>query len=331
MALRSRSKRNESQSAQKDSYMSSGTEQQLPTPHYDKLKDLLVNQKLPESDKERIETAIEHYNDWINAMNNLQSTGDDRVRDLVETLNEYKLFLELEVIWDSPNDFLYRQRGQLKLDSSVIEEFLPRLVDPKIIPGLEGKTYLTGPHKTFSAVYFATGLAMPAPGAGLQIRTKDHDFTVGRPVYLQASYEETFPPGDTVTHDVYLAFIAAECKTNLDKTMFQEAAATAHDLKVAIQGARYYLLCEWLDMTPISSATTDIDEVIVLRGKRIPSTRRENYASYNGRKIDRHWYMQYLKNNPVRPERILRFVEHMRNIFDMTDPDEEDVLAKGYF
>src|SRR5258707_5790168 len=44
-----------------------------------------------------------------------------------------------------------------------------------------------------------------------------------------------------------------------DKTMFQEACATAHDTKSAVAGAKYYLLCEWLDMTPVSTAPTDID------------------------------------------------------------------------
>lgn len=303
----------------------------LPTPHYDKLKELLDNQKLPPSDVERVNLAVERYKAWIRAMEDLRSEGDERIRDLVARLNEYKRFVEVDVIWDSDNDFLYRQRGQLKLDSSITEEFLPWLVDPRIISSLEGKIYSVGPRKTFSAVYFSASLAVPARGAGLEVRTKDHDFTVGRSVYLQASFSKGFPPEDTVVRDVYLAFLAAECKTNLDKTMFQEAVATAHDLKVAIQGARYYLLCEWLDMSPISTATTDIDEVIILRGKRIPSTRRERHATSEGRKADRDWYLDYLQQNPVRPERVVRFVEHMRTMFDLVNPDERDVLEKGYF
>jgi hypothetical protein len=153
------------------------------------------------------------------------------------------------------------------------------LVDPRIIPELEGTEYYAGPKNAFSAVYFTASLALPLKGGGLEIRTKDHDFTVGRSVYVQASFDKSFPAEDTLTRDTYLAFLAAECKTNLDKTMFQEAAATAHDLKTAVVGARYYVLCEWLDMTPISTATTDIDEVIILRGKRLPSARREKHAT----------------------------------------------------
>jgi hypothetical protein len=47
--------------------------------------------------------------------------------------------------------------------------------------------------------------------------------------------------------------VVSECKTNLDKTMFQGACATAHDVKSSVSGARYYLLAEWLDMTPVST------------------------------------------------------------------------------
>jgi hypothetical protein len=46
---------------------------------------------------------------------------------MVALLNEYRLFLDVEIIFDREADFLYRQKGQTKLDNSVIEEFLPHL------------------------------------------------------------------------------------------------------------------------------------------------------------------------------------------------------------
>lgn len=206
------------------------------------MRELLNNHKLPESDRDSIRRAIERYDRWIEFMNGIDSEGDDKVKALVASLNEYKKFVELEVIWASEADFHFRQRGQLKLDNSIVEEFLPRLVDPAIIPALERRTYVTGPQTTFSAVYFTTTLTAPSKGAGLQLRRKDQDFTVSRTAYLQASFDDRFPPEDTTTHKIHLAFVAAECKTNLDKTMFQEAIATAHDLKLAVPGSRYYVL-----------------------------------------------------------------------------------------
>ncbi len=90
-----------------------------------------------------------------------------------------------------------------------------------------------------------------------------------------------------MTKETHIGFVVAECKTNLDKTMFQEACATAHDVKAAVSGARYYLLCEWLDMTPLSTAPTDINEILLLRkAKRINSNVRSKYAiSRGGRRI----------------------------------------------
>ena len=47
--------------------------------------------------------------------------------------------------------------------------------------------------------------------------------------------------------------------------MFNEAMETARALKQAVSGSRYLLICEWLDMQPIDTASTDIAEVIILR------------------------------------------------------------------
>ena len=113
-------------------------EQSRPTPHQDKLVELKANDKLPPGDLPRVEAAIEKYDDWINAMDAVASTGSTKVNDLVKELNRYKKYIELDLIWDSPNEFLFRQRGQHKVDNSIMEEFLPWLVDDKIIPELKG-------------------------------------------------------------------------------------------------------------------------------------------------------------------------------------------------
>lgn len=301
------------------------------TPHRDKLRELLNNHKLPEADRESVEAALERYTAWIERMDAIVAIGDEKVAALVEAVNDYKRFVELELIWDSEADFLYRQRGQLKLDNSVIEEFLPRLADPLVIPQLEGHEYTSGPRTTFAAAYFVTTLTSPQKGAGFQVRRKDQDFTVSRAAYIQASHDPAFPRADTVQHEVFLAFVAAECKTNLDKTMFQEAIATAHDLKVALPGARSFLLCEWLDMTPISTGATDIDEVIILRGKRLGSNVRSRFAGSDARKAARDWYAAFLEEHPIRLESVQRFVGHLRTLFEAREPEEDDVIARGYF
>jgi Bpu10I restriction endonuclease len=302
-----------------------------PTPHKFKLTELLNNSRLPEIDRPRIEAALRRYDQWINSMTQLTVTGDAKVRALVQILNDYKRYVELEVIWDSKADFLFRQRGQTKLDNSIVEEFLPWLVDPGIIPALSGMDCFAGPASAFAATYFSTTLTARSNSVELNVRTKDQDFTLSRRAYIRASFDQGMPPDCSDLKGVWLAYLAAECKTNLDKTMFQEAAATSHDLKVAMPGAKYYLICEFLDMKPLSSAGTDIDEVLILRGKRLAANKRQRYSGSSNRKRLRGEYIEFLEQNTVREDVILRFVEHLRSLLTSRAPSEGDVLARGYF
>jgi Bpu10I restriction endonuclease len=128
-----------------------------------------------------------------------------------------------------------------------------------------------------------------------------------------------------------LAYVAAECKTNLDKTMFQEASATARDIKAAVTGAKYFVICEWLDMTPLSTAATDIDEVLILRGKRLGSHIRRHFDTAAKRQAKRVEYTEYLSQYPARAEVFRRFVRHIQQIFTNELPVERDVLERGYF
>jgi hypothetical protein len=300
-------------------------------PHGSKLTELLNNDKVPASDIPAIEKAIEAYDKWIDDMEHLTTTNSQKVSDLVVLLNSYKKHIELELIWDSDSDFLYRQKGQLKLDNSILEEFLPYLVDPDIIPELATHSFETGSRASFASAYFSNSIIQSPRGAGLSIRKKDQDFTISRAAYLRSSHSPTFPDSDTTDHEIFLSFIAAECKTNLDKTMFQEASATAHDLKLALPGSKYFLICEWLDMTPISTAPTDIDEVLILRGKRIASNQRSSFSSAKSRVSKRSWYEDFLNLNPVRTDTLARLTTHIQSSLSPVELDSNEVLGKGYF
>lgn len=165
---------------------------------------------------------------------------------------------------------------------------------------------------------------------GLNFRTKDQDFVIAKKLFVKASHDETFSGAPTKL--TFLAYVAAECKTNLDKTMFQEACATANDVKSAVSGARYYLLCEWLDMTPLSTAPTDIDEVVILRkAKRLASNARSKFGSAAGRQKHRDQYVEFLARNPISAEMICRLVAHIRKLMLNEAPIEDDVLKTGYF
>ncbi len=269
----------------------------FPTPHLEKLSAALVNEKLPDRDKPRIEAAIERYHQWIDDLNAVSGEPDQTVEQMVRLLDAYKLHIDVGLIFDSKDDFLYRQKGQLKLDNSIIEEFLPRLIQPAVLPEIRGMNLIAGPQSCFSSVFFSSSLDAPQPGGGLSIRTKDQDFAISKPLYLRASHSPNFD--ESIVRETYIAYVATECKTNLDKTMFQEACATAHDTKTAVSGAKYYLLCEWLDMTPLSTAPTDIDEILILRkAKRLSANIRKDFNTSAKRRARRKEYVKYLQEHP---------------------------------
>ena len=303
----------------------------FPTPHLEKLTATHENDKLPACDKPRIERAIQRYHEWINALDAVTGkTPAKRLEKLVALLNEYRLWVDVELIFDSEDNFLYRQKGQLKLDNSIIEEFLPRIINPSVLPEIASFDVAVGPAKCFSALYFESSLDVPQFGGGMTIRTKAQDFAISKKLFLKAAHGPDFK--DAVRKDTFIAYVVSECKTNLDKTMFQEACATAHDVKSAVSGARYYLLCEWLDMTPVSTAATDVDEVIILRkSKRLGSNVRANFGSAKGRKDYRAKYIKRLTDNPLRVEMFQRFLGHVRGLLQSEAPVESDVLSKGYF
>ena len=163
----------------------------------------------------------------------------------------------------------------------------------------------------------------------MTIRSKDQDFAISRKLYVRTSHDEDFQ--DSVTSETNIAYVATEIKTNLDKTMFQEAAATALDVKSVAPGTRYYLLCEWLDMTPTNTANTAIDEVLILRrAKRLSASVRSAFGTEAGRYRNRDdAYLQYLREHPLDPEPFSRYVGHIRNL--VSDATEEDVLTRGFF
>ncbi len=300
-----------------------------PTPHLEKLNATLANDKLPEADRPRVLAAIERYREWVRALEAVDGPADVALPAMVSLLDEYKRYIDLELIFDSPDDFLYRQKGQLKLDNSIIEEFLPWLLVPPVCGALSD-VFRTGPTNCYSAIYFDSSLRDQRPGAGIRLRTKDQDFAISRKIFIKASHTADFSDAANIVASI--GYVATEIKTNLDKTMFQEACATARDLRMAVPGARYYLMCEWLDMTPVSTAPTDIAEVLLLRkGKRLASNVRAKFSAAGQRRDARHDFEAYLRAYPFRPEVFKRWLDHIVTASTNEDPIEDDVLAEGFF
>ena len=305
-----------------------------PTVHKDKLIAAINNKKVPVSEKRNLKKALELYKKWISNIEKIYNMKNivlnKRINLLVDELNKYKNYMDIDLIFDSKNDFLYRQKGQMKLSSSVIEEFLPRLVHTSIIGKFDKTQIIIGPTKSLSNLQFQPNTSGIYPIGILHIKEKDQDFSIAKKLLLKVSHNDDF--SDSTEIKTNLSLIATECKTNLDKTMFQEALSTATDIKKMVLGAKYFLICEWLDMKPIDTSVTNIDSVLILRkAKRISANIREHFNTVSGRKKYRDAYIKKIISNPINPEVIMKIVTQICNTIALQDINEKNVLNRGFF
>lgn len=236
--------------------------------------------------------------------------------------------IELELIFDSPEEFLYRQKGQLKLDNTILEEFLPQLLYRGL--SLADDMFDLGPQKTFSGLSFSSSMASPGVGGQPIIRTKNQDFVLGKRLHMMTSFHKDFHDAERL--EAYLGYVCVECKMNLDKTMFQEAVATSRDLKMAVPSSLYFLVCEFLDMTPVSITSTHIDEVLIVRkAKRMSSNIRQQYQSAKERKTYRKEYIKFLELAKYHPDVFQRMIDKIQCVIDAAAPGIGTVLKSGHF
>jgi hypothetical protein len=281
-------------------------------------------------DQSLLQKALVRYDQWVEDMTAAPGTGLQKMAQRVDLLNEYKRYIELDLIWDG--DTLYRSKGQHKIDNALMEEFLPWLVDPAIIVGLNGQPIEAKSAATFAAMGISSTLHEAGQGVpGLSFRRKDQDFAVGRELHLKASFDPNFPNTTTENHTVYIGYVAAECKTNLDSTMYGEATTTARDLKIAIPASKYVLICEYLDMPPQNHRATDISEVLILRGPRLGSQHRSSFSNRAHRVAVRDDYEETLIDTPIRKEPLEILVRVITDALGIKTPSKAEAIAQGHF
>jgi len=67
----------------------------------------LVNPKLPGTDKPRVQAAIERYDQWLSDLNRaVAEPSEHLVAEMVKLLNDYKTYIDVDLIFDSTENFL---------------------------------------------------------------------------------------------------------------------------------------------------------------------------------------------------------------------------------
>lgn len=294
------------------------------TPHGKKIAAALSNEKASAQDKELLMEIKEAYDEWIAELVRVIDGEEPRARvqRQVGLLNDYKFFVEVDCVAKRGSAWLKRQKGQLKLDNSIIEEFLIHLVHPATLPGFDRLDELAiGPHQAFMSMSFrADSLEGVLDHPDVVVKTKDQDFALGAQLHFAVGSSRDL--ANATRGSFVLAVLAAECKVNLDKTMFQEASGTATRLKQGCPMAKYFLMAEFLDMTPEDVRLTEIDNVFLLRASRRLGPHQRGKALA---------VAKYHEENPIRADVIWRFVEEMQSFIDSVWYDPSTVLERGSF
>ena len=197
------------------------------------------------------------------------------------------------------------------------------MVNHQILKNLPAFDLGKGPHKAFMSLSFRPSSVQSLnEKPEVVIKNKDQDFTIGKSIYYQFSSEASFSAKKTVKGTLFLAALAAECKVNYDKTMFQECAGTATRLKQGCPISKYYVLVEYLDMKPEDVRLTDIDNVFLIRkAKRLPFGKRNVYAEVKA----------LHKSNPISDDVIINFTKEIQQFIDAVWYDPDEALRRGSF
>jgi len=290
-------------------------------PHHEKLQRALQNDKMSDKDIGILNELLESYEDLKKSLENLDSEGREKVDDKVELYNEYKNEVPLKIVSEA-GEHLRRSKGQLKIESSITEEFLVDLMDEDIIPALErAENYVTGPQNSLLSIDFVPeDITKIGDTSSINIETKDQDFVFGANVHYRLSTDGDFQNPES--GDFTFSVLATECKRHIDKTMYREQLGTAGQLKQLVPFSRYYVVTDFLDMRPQNVKRTDLDNVFVLRkAKRLPS----------GKRNDPDVLREHLERNPVDKDTVWEYVNEISEFLDAQWYDPDEVLDRGSF
>ena len=213
----------------------------------------------------------------------------------VEALNEYKDFVFQNN--RRPNGKPYYS-AQSKFEPTIIEEFIYRILREIFGNGV----LLYGSVKAYSSMYFShTGINSFKTGAKIEFNEKDQD--VG--IYKQE--EVTTKSGQI--REISIPIVCIECKTYLDKTMYEGSVATASKIKTGNPHCLFFVVTETYDIasSAVDIEASDIDNIYILRKQRRNAT----------------------SSNPIFADVFEHMLQHIeRNLTDRLSVDE--MIEMGY-
>ena len=276
-----------------------------------------LRQKEGQTDKSKSEDTKKHlaeirirYDEWHKTNMTLIGPSatpapDDEaiVQQRVALFQTYKDFIDRE-------EYAKAFDSRSNLHSTVLEEFMYYLFKD-LVAGF-GENALIGKSHTFKDIFFVP----PSYAEMLQRpyalpERKDHDFIIGTTVEAlfrsksspaaashnsegeesragervtltavePSHYNEVQVTSDVETHLFDIPAVVIECKTYLDKNMFEGSSRAAEELKARNPNAMYIVVMEWIKLSEAANPRKyKVDQLYILR-KQKNTDRELRYAS----------------------------------------------------
>lgn len=228
--------------------------------HGDNIEHKIRIEKNPKN-RRLLQEIKDKYLEWKHENMSLIGTTRADIKSRVRLLNEYKTFINQPRFKKEAGN-RHGFSSQSQLHSSVLEEFMFYLF--KDIKKLANKHINWGRTKAYTNLYFAPpGIDKLEESSNIVINVKDQDFSISKEIILKSRVSNNENWQESA---IYVPIVSIECKTYLDKTMYEGSVSTAEKIKRGNPYCIFLIVTETyevgLDVDPKYSL---IDQIYVLR------------------------------------------------------------------
>lgn len=231
--------------------------------HGDNLEHKIRVEKQSEN-KKLLNEIKKKYLKWKE--DNLKITGITRegIKKKVKLLNNYKTFIE-QPKFKKESGQRYGFTSQSQLHSSVIEEFMYYLF--KDIGKLTNKHIYWGRTQAYTNLYFAPrNIDAFEDSSNIVINVKNQDFSISKEVVLKSRVSNN---ENWQERKIYVPIVSVECKTYLDKTMYEGSVSTAEKIKKGNPYCIFLIVTETYEVSlDVDPKYSSIDQIYVLKKER---------------------------------------------------------------
>lgn len=228
--------------------------------HGDNLAHKIKGEKQPENKKLLDEIKVKYFK-WKE--DNLKITGTTKndIEKKVKLLNNYKAFID-QPKFKKESGNKYGFTSQSQLHSSVIEEFMYYLF--KDIGKLSNKHIYWGRTQAYTNLYFAPpSIDAFEESSNIVINVKNQDFSISKEVILKSRVSNN---ENWQENRIYVPVVSIECKTYLDKTMYEGSVSTAEKIKRGNPYCIFLIVTETYEVSlNVEPRISSIDQIYVLR------------------------------------------------------------------